>query len=806
MKELETRGQALGTERDELNKELVQQKEEAIALRHTFEETTEHLRQAQSGNKDLQVKLSELEEAVLKKELESQQIRKAEAEQRMLAEERNGQILRLTETLKQVAQEKAILSLLKTIASANVEQLRAITQAESRQEILDAGLNKEDVDALQDEAAFRKIINAAQQRLLVLEPPRIVEEPHHEEVLPVVKAEDPLVVNEHRLPEELPAVDHEDASLEIDQEKVRRERDLALQTKVHDKIKNLDDIELLDELSNASTPEEIVDALNRIGVQREDAEKLARNNHFTKMLRSTAKNKLDGHYVAFNALEEFISKNKDYELLDLLTLAHSKKDLFKKTEFGKLNPTHVRALIDASPEIRVLVQKANHRIAQLDAVRNNEKRVILDGVTRWQALERYNRERLKGPMEKIKPLKEIREELKFLSQTPMAGLNPAFQASAAQFATDLDAHFQQLADGCDVVVPYLYKQRCEIIEFLGGLPPDDELEGKIYKDEVIYYRSVLERYLTNIEQELRFHMPMQELLNGTGNKDNFITHHGLLGIVNQAKGEQKDIRQLSLLYKVAHTDYLLTDKSYYLEHIVTDPSIKPGRQSSIEIYEDENTRPYQTTDRVKPAHFREHSVSVNNKTVGRFIEERIPDSKDSVKAHVKMKVVAFPDDGNTDARVIYAMAMATQFLAGLKQPPSAKNPIILRGAKAEQLEYLWTALMLIGDTSPNMRFGPESIKIATSHFSADKEMGHGANKFSSGSCYKKNFETHSQLGQLLSDVNKLTSDKFDYQKVHQKVQAHSKHAASLFKEGSMKEALKEMKQENLKEDDGPKFR
>ncbi len=693
--------------------------------------------------------------------------------------EKDEQITQLTETLKLVAQQKAVLALEKVIGESNEEQVRAIAEAKSIEDlkaIESLDLDENDLSFLKDPATFQKVVKAAAKRLSALEEEAFI--PHSKE-----DAEDKPV-------EELGKGTHKTAKIPllepINMEEQFREDELGKG------FHRRPDSSLSDELFFEDEPLR----------DRED-EELQRNKHRTSSGRSSLKPSSgaadEAQRDAFDALVAAIDQSKDYELLQLISGARTKEDLFKKTDFGRLNSKDVQALLDHPDEIGKIVERAHFRLARLDDFRDGQKQKILESPTQWQAFERLNREALKGPMEKMGALREVRKELRYLGETPMVWLNPAFQESAKPEAIKLESHFKELAEGADVIVPYLYRQRCVIKEFLAGLPDDREMIGAAYRDEVTDYRKLLTRYLRGIEDELRIHMPVQKLLKGNEDKKNLLEQQGMLQNIKQAKEDLKDLRQLSSIFKVSYTDYPIAEKNNHL-----DSSGKTGPGASLEVYEPDNTRPYQMVDRVKPDHFREHTVAVNNQVVGRFIEERVSGiDRIGVKPKVKLTVTSFPPATDPNGRVAYSVAMVTQLLAGLKEPPSAKNPIILRGENSEQLEYLWTALMIIGDKSPQMKFGPETIKISSSkHFNPDKEMGQGAEKFSPDSCYKKNFETCPQLNMLVADVAKLTSDKFGHKENQQKVHSHSGQAVTIFK-GKMKEALEEMKQDNVIEERGP---
>lgn len=97
------------------------------------------------------------------------------------------------------------------------------------------------------------------------------------------------------------------------------------------------------------------------------------------------------------------------------------------------------------------------------------------------------------------------------------------------------------------------------------------------------------------------------------------------------------------------------------------------------------------------------------------------------------------------AKVDYAMVVATQLLATMDRPPSKDNPLRLRGANEEQLKYIWTALVVLGEKTPNMKFGPDAIRVVNDHiFNPKAQLGWGWSNFSKSSLYETVFKKHSE--------------------------------------------------------------
>lgn len=95
------------------------------------------------------------------------------------------------------------------------------------------------------------------------------------------------------------------------------------------------------------------------------------------------------------------------------------------------------------------------------------------------------------------------------------------------------------------------------------------------------------------------------------------------------------------------------------------------------------------------------------------------------------------------AKVDYAMAVATQLLATMDRPPSKDNPLRLRGKDQEQLKYIWTALVILGENTPNMKFGPDAIRVVNDHiFNPKAQLGWGWSNFAKDSLHEQVFKKH----------------------------------------------------------------
>ncbi|MDP1604888.1 MAG: hypothetical protein Q8M03_16680 [Legionella sp.] len=561
-------------------------------------------------------------------------------------------------------------------------------------------------------------------------------------------------------------------------------------------VKTINNPEILKEIANVSARDDLIDALQNAGIENERIELLDDDARIVSFISNAAQNKLRAHQEAVSSLVVEISQSKDAELLAIIQSAKTKKEVFVKTEFGGLSTKLSSDLLDNNEVVKEITEQADTRFKDLMTRRQMAQEAILSTKTNWESLQKTDRALLKEPMKSIEPLKTMRRELIYLSQTPLVWLSPAFQASAKKYAAQITAHINELAENSNLITPYLQKQRCELIELLAGLPTNSQLTGKPYKAEVNKHREVLTRYLKNVEAELRIHMPVQNLLNGNEESSSPLRQQGLLKTLQQARDEQKDIRFLS--FTSNYKDYSVSEKARHFATDWKDDEVKLGKKTFMEAKGGDSPF-YKMVDRVKAGEFREHSIGRDKTILGRFIEERVPDSANSKEENIRLTVNTFPDIRDNDACIQYSMAMASQLLLGMKGKPSADNPVVLQGADPETLKYLWTALMVLGDSVPHMKFNHRAIKVVSSAYDPDVEMS-TLSRYSNNSCYKTKFHNSPVLKKIQADLKEIMSDKLGHTDDQQKLKQFSMHVSAVFKE-KMKDTLSKIEKENAK--DGP---
>ena len=178
------------------------------------------------------------------------------------------------------------------------------------------------------------------------------------------------------------------------------------------------------------------------------------------------------------------------------------------------------------------------------------------------------------------------------------------------------------------------------------------------------------------------------------------------------------------------------------------------------------------------------------KIQGRFIYDKSANEagksnkSEPGKYIVRQFPTAKPGDGISPealdaARVNFAMAMATQVLAGMDGPPTRENPIRLRKGSAEELQYLWTAFAILGEKVPKMKFGTDAIFVVSTKFDPASQKGFWG--YAEGSLYKESFAKNNEVvKEFIDDAREYVSKRHDKKGVKSREKSGEK-ATEFFK-------------------------
>ena len=313
-------------------------------------------------------------------------------------------------------------------------------------------------------------------------------------------------------------------------------------------------------------------------------------------------------------------------------------------------------------------------------------------------------------------------------------MNPAFQGSAAAYARALNIKLEVIASDIDKIK----KNTDELMRTLQVLSSLSLEEKKLFLEES--HKEI--KCMNEIDQ----HLGSMKTIVAKAIVDN--------------KSIQLQLEKISSC-RVSVTDYSIEQKR--------NQEKNGGQLPSIETFEDN----YLGTARVQPGHFREYVISDihTQQPVGRFIEERIsapvndPDSPDKIT----MTFTEFPSEDNEEARALSAMVMVTQFVASLKHAPSKQHPVFIRGADKDEMEYIATALIVLGQNMPeNLEFDMSAIQIDTAADMQPVNFYNHIELFSS-----------SKLKVQVEYAKKILSDKFAHEEDHLAAEKQLDEAISL---------------------------
>jgi hypothetical protein len=403
----------------------------------------------------------------------------------------------------------------------------------------------------------------------------------------------------------------------------------------------------------------------------------------------------------------------------------SKDDLIKKVKDNQtdaLNSDTLRSL-----EEKLTVEKYN----ELKRPFNQAK--FLDVNTSSQLIQ-SDAAVLREQSERLRKITEadqgVTTELNRLAKLDGANwLNPAFQSATKQNAKELEPHFKTLATTCDIIVDQLKHQKDVVLEQWLSLPTSEQLQSAHLtppqKRAIENHRNDLYQQYQVIKAEYAMHSSLQKILNGNPDNETEFGKKGVLKLLEEAKDPKQEIKFLG--YASTYKDYPKSEKAAHLEAGWVGKKAD-AIQSTMEI----TGNLYEATPdnlKVQPGYFREHTIGAG-KAEGHFIEERGENDlaphrvngKVEYTPNVKLTVNKFPEEqrGNPSAthhaRVEFGLAMAGKILAHYTKPPSPKEPIRIGGSDPVKLQYMWTALVVLG-------VDPKAIKVVSTVFDPDNHLG-----------------------------------------------------------------------------------
>ncbi|CDZ77658.1 hypothetical protein BN59_01948 [Legionella massiliensis] len=388
---------------------------------------------------------------------------------------------------------------------------------------------------------------------------------------------------------------------------------------------------------------------------------------------------------------------------------------------------------------------------------------------------------------------DARERLRRIAGLkPIYWFNPAFQAHAKQNAIAMGPELRVLAKQCDAYVTYLTNQLSEIEAHYYGLPSEQQIkqnpaasaaERRNMLIAVTQRANELRNLYRSISAELADYERLQRVFNGVPNADNTVhplIRQGLIKTLDQAAAGKSDIRLLNF-----NTYSVPCDNSTKAAHMAAswggEARLADDPEDRTSLSSDGSLDDFDIVPAIPEGKFREHTVlyqgSAPTPVKGLYIEERAsknlaaqikPDGTVTYEPSIKLTVTKFP--AQHQARMYFAMAMASQMLANLRGAPTQENPIRLRSNDPVQARYLWTALMILGESDKNMKFDHKQIKVTCAQFDPKSEFGIGGLRWGGDALYHK-FKENPELSAMLKGVQEVNEKKFSKDTLQERAQA-----------------------------------
>ncbi len=391
-------------------------------------------------------------------------------------------------------------------------------------------------------------------------------------------------------------------------------------------------------------------------------------------------------------------------------------------------------------------------------------------------------DKLEGEFENLqkgqKGLDMKEEHAKFLKVQPIHLFNPTFKEHARTEAATEKVKYQETAEECAGILDKLRRDRWALQGYLDSLPTG-HTDTKVAK-KIADLRSRIEAERNQVDERIDFYKKVQDKLIG---KD------GILAACDEAIKGEKSYYTTGLGIKV--TRYTIGDVNN-TKKTLSDTPLVSGTAASTS---GGTVLPFLVERKLKSNEAVDYEISYGTKkripgggtadavSVGCYTETHpnsepgIVTSKDgkvskAYPSRFEMKQFPQPGAGQEDAdvasaRVAFSMDMAKSVLASMDGPPSKDNKIYLSGSNKEELRYLWTALVIIGEKDPNMQFDRSAIDTSFSAFNpkSERTTTFKISHYASDSLYKTEFKNHEDIvDQKLQHIQTISQDKLGHKK------------------------------------------
>jgi hypothetical protein len=318
-------------------------------------------------------------------------------------------------------------------------------------------------------------------------------------------------------------------------------------------------------------------------------------------------------------------------------------------------------------------------------------------------------------------------------------LSPGFQGASSEHLVKLKQKHLDIQKNSELVLDSLKRRKQDVQEIIEAIPEHAELDTNLPESGIQGIRDLAQRAANEIGQIDNAIREYEDI--AKANKD-------ILDEVDKvAKSERvvigkfgsREIRPIvgGAGYEAAGHVKIRDVSAAELAGLAID---NPTAAQPLNVQQRDLEREsvlYELVDKIPSGKIRvydvactpgaapQRGVTPEKHTVGRFSEEVVgtrsllQSGQATKSSNDEFKLLQFPKDGQ--AKIEFSMKMAMQILAA--GVPTKEKPLVISGGTEEEVSYLWTALMIIGQNNPKMRFGKEAIKVNSPQFNPDTQLG-----------------------------------------------------------------------------------
>lgn len=365
---------------------------------------------------------------------------------------------------------------------------------------------------------------------------------------------------------------------------------------------------------------------------------------------------------------------------------------------------------------------------------------------------------------------------------PIHLINPAFQSKVAEDTRDMKTKYKQLAKDCSLIIDQLRREKASLMAYEGTLSVKNTVDSKC-NERIAGMKTEVFIELSTVQSELEFYEKIQEKLEGK---------NGVLETIDNVSKKayvfsNVDTMNVRIMSEVELAQSIPVPSAPNTNTIVTTNAPTPPQLFElIEKLPKGQVRVYDLTHNNLVGRFTEKEMDVPSRLVKDDKVSKIQAEEFEVKTFPKMPTTAprgqaMPSNEDVKAaQVNFSLKLAAQVIASLDKAPTKDNPIVLQGVDKEELQHLWTALMVLGKNNPNMPFDYSAIKVRSTAFDPNKELG-TLWGFSNESLYETVYKNHSLVKEIKEGLETVTEEKFGHESEIKAVNKSVDQVTDLFK-------------------------